>query len=381
MMLDDYDRPSTDTIHTETAPGMSRRRLLSSLLGVGFTQMSAKYITQDDIDGAASDEVPIVIGFHSDDPHREPTPYKRYVAADWYNDFIHATRLKHRVEQSLGATPGVISVGVSPGELGGDNSRLIVRLQDSEIGRMMGEVPTRIEGVKIDVEPVTGFESLSCTNTLRNWSSSTSTIRGGYEVWGNSNAPIGTVGAPAFKNGQRYLATCQHIFSGSNASGSTLKHPDGTALGTVKHTKCKEDYAMVKLNGGYRMKRAIRYSGYNGISGHYSYDGLGHLKSRGANTRKVGRTTCRTSFAKIQTTAETIYTAPGCLPKPYSVFHKDNSSGSDLKRGDSGSISLYESPNNSNRCWLISFMNYEDGNTNDVFGTGIYRLADFGYNF
>ncbi|UPM42410.1 hypothetical protein [Halocatena salina] len=343
--------------------------------------MSAKYITQEDIDGAASDEVPIVIGFHSDNPFDEPTAHKRYVPADWYNDFLHATRMKHRVEQSLGAMPGVVSIGVSPGERGGDNSRLIVRLQDSDVRTMMGEIPTHVEGVKIDVESVSGFESISCTDTLRNWSSSTAAIRGGYEVRGNSNAPIGSVGAPAFKNGKRYLATCQHIFSGNDATGSTLKHPDGTSLGTVKHTKCKEDYAMVKLHGRYRIERAIRYSGYNGISGHFSYDGLGHLKSRGVNTQKVGRTTCRTSFSKIQTTAETIYTAPGCLPKPYSVFHKDNSSGNDLKRGDSGSISFYESPNNSNKCWLVSFINYEDGKTNDVFGIGIYRLADFGYNF
>lgn len=381
MTLDDYNRPSTDKIHTETRPGMSRRRLLSSLLGVGFTQMTARYITQEDIDGAASDEVPIVVGFHSDDPFDEQTAHKRYVPADWYNDFRNATRLKHQLEQSLGSTPGVVSVGVSPGELGGDNSRLIVRLQEDDVRAMMGEIPTRVEGVKIDVETVSGFESTSCTDSLQNWSSSTTSIQGGYEVWGDSNAPIGSVGAPAFKNGNRYLATCQHIFSGSDAMGSKLKHSDGTTLGTVKHTKCNEDYAMVGLNGGYRINRAIRYSGYNGISGHFSYDGLGHLKSRGVSTQKVGRSTCRSSFARIQTTAETIYTAPGCLPKPYSVFHKDNSSGGDLKQGDSGSISFYESPNNSSKCWLVSFTNYEDGKTNDVFGIGIYRLSDFGYNF
>ncbi len=381
MTEDDHGRPATDRVHNELSPGMSRRRLLSSLTGLGFSQVTAQFLTQDDLAGAASDQVPIVCGIHRDDQNSAYDTHTRNVPADWYNDYRHATTVKENLEPKLSKQSGVVSVGVEPGELGGDNSRLVVRMAESKINRMMGNVPTEIEGVEVDVESVSGYRRLGCRNDLRNWSSSRRTIHGGYEVQGNASAPIGTTGAAAFKNGQRYLATCQHIFSGKNVSGATLKHPNGTPLGTVKMNRCMEDYAMVKLNADYRVDRSIRHSGFNGITGHFTYDGLGRLKSQGARTQKVGRTTCRTSFAKIQTTAETIYTAPGCVPKPYSVFHKDDSGGSDLKRGDSGSISFHQSPNNSNKCWLVSFINYEDSNTNDVFGIGMYRLNDFGFGF
>jgi hypothetical protein len=381
MTRDDPVRPETDAVHDTTYPGMSRRRLLSTLPGLGFTQATAEFLTKDDIDGAASDEVPIVVGFYNDDPHGERKPYKKYVPSDWYNDFRHATQVQERISDDLGRLPGVVSVGVVPGELGGDNSRLIVRLQKPDLTNTLGEIPVSVEGIEVEVDYVEGFEPMSCTSDLQEWDWFDSSIYGGYEVQGDKSGVVGSVGAPAFKNGHRYLTTCQHIFSGANNEGKTLRSPGGTALGTVAADKCREDYVMVDVNSSHFIERKISHSGYRGITGHYSYDGLGHLKSKGANTQKVGRTTCQTTFAEIQTTAETIFTAPGCVPKPYSVFHKDNSSSNDQRGGDSGSISFRVSPNNNNYSWLISMMNYEDTGTDDVFGVGIYRLADFGYNF
>jgi hypothetical protein len=381
MTRDDPVFPETDKIHNKTYPGMSRRKLLSTLPGLGFTQITSEYLTKEDIDGAASDEVPIVVGFHSDDPHAERKPYKQYVPADWYNGFRHATQVYQRVAKNLGSIPGVVSVGVIPGELGGDNSRLIVRIQEYDIDTVLGDIPVRIDGVEVDVESVEGFKPMSCTSDLQGWDWFESSIYGGYEVQGNSSNPVGSVGAAAFKNGRRYLATCQHIFSGSDNTGETLRSPGGNALGTVAADRCKEDYVMVDVNSDHYIEREISHSGYSGVTGHFSYDGLGRLKSQGANTQKVGRTSCRTTFAKIQATAETIFTAPGCLPKPYSVFHKDNSSSNDQQGGDSGAISFHASPQNNNKCWLVSFMNYEDTGSDDVFGVGMYRLSDFGYGF
>jgi hypothetical protein len=381
MPPDSPTYPSTDKIHSETYPGMSRRRLLSTLPGLGFTQITAEYLSKEDIDGAASDEVPIVVGFHSDDPHAERKPHKKYVPADWYNDFRHATQVKQHISDQIGRLPGVASVGVIPGKRGGNNSRLIVRIQDNYFDDILGDVPVRVKDVEVEVESVGRYTPMSCTSDLQGWDWFESSIYGGYEVKGDASDPVGSVGSPAFKNGHRYLATCQHIFSDANNTGKTLRSPGGVALGTVWRDRCKEDYVMVDLNSDYHIERKISHSGYNKVTGHFSYDGLGDLRSWGANTQKVGRTTCRTTFSEIQSTADTIYTAPGCVPKPYSVFHKDNSSSNDQKGGDSGSISYHTSPNNNDNCWLISFMNYEDINTGDVFGIGMYRLADFGYNF
>lgn len=97
---------------------MSRRQLLSSLVGVGFTRLTANYLTKDDIDNAASDQVPIVVGFHSEDPHSERTAHTEYVPADWYNNFRHAIQVKHRLTKTLGQLPGIVSVGVVPGDRG-----------------------------------------------------------------------------------------------------------------------------------------------------------------------------------------------------------------------------------------------------------------------
>ncbi|WP_248911008.1 hypothetical protein [Halocatena marina] len=359
---------------------MSRRRLLSSLLGAGFTQSTASYLTKADIDTAASDEVPIVVGFHSETPSSQRTPIKRYVPADWYNDFRHATQMKDRLTKLLRGLSGIVSIGVIPGDRGGENAKLLVRIQHTLFDSMLGEIPVHIGGVAVTVEAIDEITPLSCRQRLQGWNASQSSIYGGYAISGDNSTPIGSVGAPAFKNGRRYLATTQHIFAGSNASGKTLKHPDGTALGTVEAAKCREDFAMVRLNSNYHIERSIRYSGYNGIAGHYSSDGIGYLKSHNVKTQKVGQSTCRTTFARIQSIANTIYTAPGCVPKPYTVVHKSNSNNK-LKRGDSGAISFHEAPNNSNKCWLISFMNYEDSGKNTVFGTGLYRLANFGYHF
>lgn len=381
MPSNDPEYPETDKIHDEVYPGMSRRRLLSTLPGLGFTRMTAEHLSKEDIDGAASDEVPIVLGFHSDDPLAERKPYKRYVPADWYNDYRHATQVKHQVSDRLGHLPGVVSVGVIPGKRGGNNSRLIVRIQNRLIDNTLGDIPGRIEDVEVEVESIGDISPTSCTSDLQGWDWFGSSIHGGYEIRGDASDPIGSVGAPAFKNGRKYLATCQHVFSDADNTGKKLRSPNGTAIGTVRKDRCKEDYVMVDTDSDHHIERHISHSGYNRVTGHYSYDGLGYLRSRGANTQKVGRTTCRTTFSEIQSTAETIYTAPGCVPKPYSVFHKDNSSNNDQKGGDSGSISFHASPNNNNNCWLVSFMNYEDRSTGDVFGVGMYRLADFGYDF
>lgn len=379
-MSDDSGRPATDKIHSEIYPGMSRRQLLSSLVGVGFTRLTANYLTKDDIDNAASDQVPIVVGFHSEDPHSERTAYKEYVPADWYNDFRHAIRVKHRLTKTLGRVPGIVSIGVIPGDRGGENARLVVRIRSEVVEMVLGEIPVHVDDIKIDVESVGGVTPLSCARSLQNWDSAQTSIYGGYEVRGDAANPIGSVGAPAFKNGTRYLATTQHIFAGNDSTGKSLTHPDGTTLGTVKAARCNEDYAMVRLNSPYRIERTIRHSGYDGIIGYYSRDGVADLKSRQVKTQKVGQTTCRTSFARIQSTAETIYAGSGCLPKPYSVVHKANRSNG-LSEGDSGSISFREAPNNTNKCWLISFMNYEDPKADTVFGVGLYRVADFGFNF
>lgn len=404
MAVDDPTRPATERIHDKMYPGISRRRLLSSLVGVGFTKATASYLTESDIRASASDQVPIVVGHYSDDPHGDRSHETTYVPADWYNDFRHATRMKARLADRIGHKPGIVSVGVVPGKIGGDNSRVIVRKKNG-LGAASNQIPDEIEGVPVNLETVEGFQPATtvgqpaidearksgwefgtaseyqasgCSAQLRNWNSSYSSIYGGYAVKGDSNTPTGTVGGAAFRNGNRYLVCSHHIFSGSNANGKTVRHPDGTRLGTVKRSKCKEDFAMVSLSSDYTIQRDISYSGYSGVTGHYTYDGLSNLMSRGANTYKVGRTTCRTSFSKITSIADTIFTAPGCIPKPYAVFHKGANG---QKGGDSGAISFHQSPRNSRNCWLISLMNYIDSATSSVFGTGIYRLADFGYGF
>ncbi|WP_254547242.1 hypothetical protein [Halomarina pelagica] len=380
MMKPKY--PETQGIHRKRCKVMSRRRLMRTLSGLGFSGITASYLTTDDVKAAASDEVPIVVGFHGDDPHAKRTPFVKYIPADWYNDFRHATDVKDRVGHRFSQKNGVVSVGVIPGDAGGENSRISVRIVEDKYHRTASELPDHVDGVEVVPRKSGVPRPTSCSlDDLRNWTNTY--IYGGFLVKGDSSERgYGTVSCTGYKNGNSYIITSQHIFNGSDNVGKKLRKADGTLIGEVRYDRCKEDFAATDITNGFGYARAIWDSGYNGIRGNFSYDGLGDLRRNGARPQKVGQRTCRTTTAGITAIASTVYTSFfGCLPKPYSVWLVDNSSSNDYKPGDSGSMSYYESPNNSSYCWLISLCNYEDPDSDDFFGLGCYRMNEFGYQF
>lgn len=84
-MIDNNSSSDVGEIHKPHMQKLGRRGLMKKLLGLGFTASTAAAITTEDIKGASSDEVPIVIGHHRvdpDDPSSERVPYKKYVPKD-----------------------------------------------------------------------------------------------------------------------------------------------------------------------------------------------------------------------------------------------------------------------------------------------------------
>lgn len=78
---------------------MGRRRFAKTLLRVGFGASTIAGLTIEDVKGAASDQVPIVIGYEPNKDGTDLHPVTKYVPADWYNDNLHAkksTNVKHR---------------------------------------------------------------------------------------------------------------------------------------------------------------------------------------------------------------------------------------------------------------------------------------------
>lgn len=77
-MDENEEPPRTEEIHNKPVSGMGRRRFLKTLSAVGFTGASAISLSAEDVEGASSDEVPIVYGYRSDpdDPDSEREPMK-----------------------------------------------------------------------------------------------------------------------------------------------------------------------------------------------------------------------------------------------------------------------------------------------------------------
>lgn len=382
----DSNQAETERVHNEQHSGVSRRRLLRTIAaGVGSTA-TALYINSDDVEAAASDEVPIVIGFESKDPdrpHESFGPVKKNVPADWYNDLQHARQVKAQINENFGKRPDVIGIGVVTGKYGGHSAYIEIDVLPEHVDTARGELPEQVDNVPIEVT-ASGVPTPDSCNTY----DFGSTVPGGVQCEaGIGDEPIGTLMSRLYdSSGNHRFCTAQHLFkvSGTNRTnydGEDLHHPtDAYArIGEVVSSHCYDDIVVAAPRNSHSPERRIEDASPSAVNGQFTKDGLADLDAAGENLHKIGRTTCHTS-GSIKAIDWTIWSGYGCLPRDHQVKW---GSGSDSEGGDSGAAVYHENPNNSSYIWIASVDQYSnDGSGDYVGGTSAYSIKNqHGYHW
>lgn len=116
---------------------LTRRRVMNLATGAGFSTLTAAQMTVDDVKAAASDEVTVPIDTEGE--------YKIRVSEDWHERVRDAREANKRMKQRFSERNGVVSVGYSPGDMGGENPSVRVGIDPDhdEADERRGELPER----------------------------------------------------------------------------------------------------------------------------------------------------------------------------------------------------------------------------------------------
>lgn len=369
-MVEDNDYPKLEQIHSKRTSTMTRRRLLSTLLGVGFSATAAGHLTTDDLKAAATDQIPIVEGFSSDDPKKPVetfTAKKRNVPVDWYNDLQQARKVKEDVLSTYGGLDDVIGIGVKAGTFGGDNASVQVDVLPTNIAESRGTLPETVDEVPIEVN-----EGSEITPDACNTGDFDYIIPGGVRAIGDDSDGYGTMMSQIYDHhGRQRFATARHLYSGGNANGRNLWHPSKskTPVGEVVRAHCYDDLVLAVSLNGHAPQRRIEDANPELVNGQFSRDGLSTLQANGERVLKVGCRTCKTG-GQIHNVNYTHF-GYGCTPKHGQVRW---GSGNDSKGGDSGAPVYHQNPNNSSYQWIVSLDLWSGSNATG--GTGAWRIKN-----
>lgn len=365
--MTDDDHPKTEQIHKKRVSGMGRRRFLQTLSAAGFGA-GALYLTPNDVQAAASDEVPITYAIVRNESDTGYEPKKKMVPADWYNDLQHA----HNVHQQANflKRPGVAGTTVIPGKYGGENAKIRLEVSKQKASHdsvslpvAKAALPDAINGVPIEVVEV-GSPQLSCYES--NYGSSPPA---GVQI--NHGSTYGSLGSPMVKNGNKYFTTNYHIFGGS-PTDEKLYQDSSTAIGKVSAYDCSQDFVACTPLNGHTPTRDIVDSSYY-TWGHYTASGVDDLAAQGAAAEKHGQRTCKTSGTIHGRGDAWVYDA-NCISRHDQV--KWGTAVEDFYNGDSGSVAYHQYSGDK---VLVLDLNAayvpKDDPTGDYcFGTGAYKI-------
>lgn len=389
-MKQDDEYPKVEKINKKRLlSGIGRRRFTKTLLSFGFGSMAARHLTVDDVRAAASDEVPIVVGIETpdDDPTTE-IPHKKYVPADWYNDYLHATDVFKKYRESLLQIPNVKGVWFQPGEYGGHNSQLKVEIDKDNAEKARGEVPESINEVPIAVHEVGETRLADCSDVSSgpnyNDEDQFSSVPGGVvcrtgDVYGTLSGRVYSV-----DHGREFFMVSNHLYGGQGEDhkGEPLYHPDVTdddVIGEVFHQYCYDDYALISPKSHNPVRSYEDAQPSEDIRGWFTRSGLSDLKAAGESIEKYGVRTGRTSGQIESTDGAT--SSYGCKPKDGQLQWGTND---DFCDGDSGSLAYHAPPDGSggyesDRIWICGMNNARTADwssccANYVWGPAAWKL-------
>jgi hypothetical protein len=396
----DENEHRTSRVHDESVTTMGRRRFVDTLLSAGFGALSAAFLTAEDVQAASRDEVPIVYGLARDD-EGEFRPRRKTVPADWYDDFRSAVGVHRNLE--LVTRENVASSAVAPGEYGGVNAAIHVEVTEEQA---RGEVPERVEDTPIEVRRVKPSEEQessrdgedvggtddppgvgnadeddsSGADSVERDSSPVVSQEGGIpgSVEVASEDLYGTL-APAMQDptdGSLYFATANHIFDGSDSSGSPLYLFDGgrTQIGTVHESHPKVDVACARPGSDYYPLHRIREGDPGRVLGQFTEVGLADLKADDEPLEKIGVKTGHTK-GKIQA-VDGFTCAYGAICKRGQLKWGRESGFAD---GDSGSVNYHPDPDDPDAGVLVGGFNNARTwwpGENYIWGTAAYHVTE-----
>lgn len=363
---------------------MGRRQLIKTLSTVGFSVAAAAHITADDVKAAASDQVPIVVGYSSGDDPDNPQPVTKNVPADWYNGYRHATKVHQKHTDRLLDIEGVKSVLFDPGEYGGVSSSLTVLIHRNHEEKARGKIPTEINGVPVEVGLVDGYE-LGCGSLSYNSGHYPLECPGSVQVCAN-DGDVGTLSGRIYDRdtGESYFLVPNHLYTeGDNIApyDEPLYQPNTNydALGTVAGNDCWYDVLWLDpANAHEPMDEIEDASPSRYVNGWFSRAGLSDLKSAGEPVEKYGCRTGRTSGQIESTDAATSFY--GCNTKYGQLAQGDSS---DFNDGDSGSMAYHGEPldgggYSSDYIWVGGMCNARTADFTSlydfVYGTSCWKL-------
>lgn len=383
-MVKDKKGPKTEAIHKKRLSGVGRRNFTKYLLSAGFGAGAIAGLTVEDVKAAASDEVPIVIGYETDEFGENLSPVTKRVPADWYNNNQHAKAVHERRAPGLLKNPHIKGVGYEPGEYGGKNAQITVTV-DAKHKEAAASVPDSVEGVPFEVS-YGGYANLGACNChsgdYNTWHTD-DTVPGGMQIC-NGNGSYGTLTGRAVQNGDEYFLINNHMFGGNNTDhqGEPVYQPDCSSepLGDVKRGYCRWDAMLINPKNDH--DPVSYYEDANPtdrITGFFNRSGLSDIKASGRDIEKYGCTTGRTS-GKIKNTDKWTSTY-GCKNKTGQLVWGTNN---DMDDGDSGSLAYHEEPDGSGgysnngiwACGLCSARTADWAEISDdyVWGTSAWKL-------
>lgn len=232
-------KPSS--IHSKNLKGISRRRLIKALTGVGFSVTAASRLTAEDVKAADTDQVPISLDTEG--------KRKVMVSSDWYDRLTQARDVFEKLEKKWMKKDPVTGVWLSAGSKGGENPHVIIQVDNDHPRKdeAKGEAPERKNGVPVETEEHGSTKTTGCSDY--DDSTLSDNLPGGVKcrTVGHEDEVIGTL-SPRMEDKDLdryhgYFMTAGHVPGCDRAIPSTNQ---GKSIGKIVEINKEIDVAIIE---------------------------------------------------------------------------------------------------------------------------------------
>ncbi len=359
-----------------------RRRLLRTLVNVGFGGGVASLVTRTGLLGA---EVPIVYGltWRGEDGPRRLT---REVPQAWREALRRAFDVQRAIVDA--GVPGVVGTFVVPGTFDDPAPRLDLDATPNVDGLAdLEELLADIEYTINYVQP--SQPDFSPQGTVleqgRRIELEDDRVPAGTLCYAEEH--VGTLAPATYRDGDRFFTTSNHLFGSEGSLESEhhgdslyLLHEEGrTEIGTVRRGFPEADVVVVDPEPPFTPTSTIDGVSPSRVTGHFTKVGLADLQARGEPLEKVGAVGDHSSGEISGIDGVTCYYGGRCRRGQLRWGSREA-----MTDGDSGSVSYHPDPRRPSKLLVGSVNNARTWWPGGDFtwGTAAYRIYErHGYHF